>query len=216
MKKEQLLQQLGWPDPFATFQPRVTPTTQSWHFDHDFLEKIYREVPQPRVIVEVGSWLGRSAIETAKYYTTQLKWRDFTLVCVDTWLGSTEHWLRPVTHALLQCEDGYPTVYEHFMSNVYLAGLQEYILPLPQTSSNGSRVLSYFKLPIDWVYLDASHYTLDVLTDMSLYWPLLESGGVLMGDDWCWPTVRSGVLDFCEMHRLSLRQTYYSWAIVKP
>lgn len=211
------MRRLNWPDPFADFEPLVNPENLSWHYDHAFLEALYQRCPRPRLMLEVGTWLGRSAIMAAKYYTAQLQWREFTLVCIDTWLGSTEHWLRPQTRAALHLQHGHPTLYEHFLSNVSLAGLQEYLLPLPQTSINAARILAYHELQADWVYLDASHAETDVLLDLNHYWPLVAPGGVLFGDDWNWPSVRQAVSDFCQLWHLSLEQQgTYSWAIWKP
>lgn len=215
MKKADLLTRLGWEDPFGGYQPRSSPESWSWNFDYDFLYSLYKRLPQPELMVEVGSWLGRSALEASKFYATQLQWRNFTLICVDTWLGSTEHWTKDETSRGLPRVHGFPVLYEQFMSNVALSGLQDLILPLPQTSVNGARILDFHQLRFDWVYIDASHETMDVLLDMSLYWPLVKPGGVMFGDDWHWYSVRNAVLDFCDLHRLPLENSYCTWAIWK-
>lgn len=216
MKKDLLLQQLSWSDPFEDFQPKASPNTQSWHYDHTFLESLYQKRPRPEIILEVGSWLGHSAIMAAKYYLTQLNWREFTLICVDTWLGSTEHWLRPESRESLNLHYGQPRIYDDFLSNIALAGLQEYVLPFPQTSINAARVLTYLGLEADWVYLDASHAENDVYLDLNHYWPLVASGGILFGDDWNWPSVRKAVENFCADWELAFEHSAkYSWAIWK-
>lgn len=215
VNKHELLQNLLWPDAFADFEAEPAPASTPWHFDHAFLETVYRHCPQPQLLVEVGSWLGRSAIEACLFYTSQLGWREFTLICVDTWLGSTEHWLRPQSVAVLQPHNGYPQIYQQFLSQVALAGVSDYVLPLPQTSANGAHLIEALQLQPDWVYLDASHYTSDVLLDMDLYWPLIRPGGVLFGDDWNWPSVRQAVQEYCEIYGLAYQHSYYSWAIFK-
>ncbi|MGV3523611.1 MAG: class I SAM-dependent methyltransferase [Candidatus Sericytochromatia bacterium] len=215
MNKLQLLHHLGWQDAFDGFVPQAAPPSWTWHFDHIFLEKIYAQCPQPRLIAEVGTWLGHSAIQAAKYYATR-RVREFTLICVDTWLGSTEHWLRPQMRKDLDRIQGYPMIYQHFLSNVQLSGLSDYILPLPQTSANAARILAHHALLFDWVYLDASHDAQDVQLDLQLYWPLVRPGGFLMGDDWNWPSVRSTVLDFCDERRLTPLTSKHSWAVARP
>ncbi len=214
MKKEDLLKQLQWEDPFAGFTPHSAPESWSWHYDEAFLQSVYARVPRPQLIAEVGSWLGRSAIEAANYYTRR-GWQDFTLICIDTWLGSAEHWLQPGLARNLPRINGYPVYYEQFLSNLALAGLSEQILPLPQTSLNASRILFSLALSFDWVYLDASHDQMDVLMDLSMYWPLVKPGGALFGDDVHWRGVRAALDDFCKLHGLIPETSEKSWAIWK-
>ena len=219
MKKEELLARVSWQDPFDGFTPLSAPESWTWNYDREFLQGIYRRIPQPQLIVEVGSWLGNSAIEASKFYATKLNWRDFTLICVDTWLGSAEHWTRPDPGRSLARVHGFPVLYEPFLSNIVYAGLEDLILPLPQTSVNAARILHHFQLQyqfsFDWVYLDASHETMDVETDLKMYWPLVRSGGVLFGDDWNWNSVRTPVIDFCDVNGLRPETSYHSWAIWK-
>lgn len=214
--KQYFLSYLGWEDPFDFFAPRSTPERWSWNYDQDFLQSIYRRLPHPALMVEVGTWLGRSAIGAAEFYRQQLGWHDFTLICVDTWLGSLEHWTEPARFGGFERSHGRPDLYEHFLSNVVNAGLQDHILPLPQTSATGARILNFFRLRPDWVYLDASHEPEDIRQDLKLYWPLVAQGGVLFGDDWNWPAVRNAVIDFCDERRLPLESSQHSWAVWKP
>lgn len=214
MNKAELLAHLGWEDPFTGFTPHSAPESWSWHYDESFLHDIYARCPQPSLIAEVGTWLGRSAIEAARYYTRQ-RWQDFTLICIDTWLGSAEHWLQPELARSLPRVNGYPIHYEQFLSNVALSGLSEQILPLPQTSLNASRILFALELSFDWVYLDGSHDQMDVLMDLSMYWPLVKPGGVLFGDDLNWRGVWAALDDFCRLHKLTPETSNKSWALFK-
>ncbi|PKL76026.1 MAG: class I SAM-dependent methyltransferase [Candidatus Melainabacteria bacterium HGW-Melainabacteria-1] len=213
--KSELLAKLGWLDPFADFTPQAAPPRWTWNYDRDFLSAIYQKIPQPNLCVEVGSWLGRSAIGAAEYYAKDLNWSDFTLICIDTWLGSLEHWTEPERFGGFERVHGHPALYQQFLSNVMLSGMQAQILPLPQTSVTGARILSHFRLRPDWVYLDASHEPEDVMMDLKLYWPLIRRGGVLCGDDWNWPGVRGAVIDFCDELRLVPENSQHSWAIWK-
>lgn len=223
MRKDEVLSRLGWQDAFADFVPHAAPETWSWHFDHAFIDKLYRRIPQPQVVAEVGSWLGNSAIKATTFYASQLKWRDMTLFCIDTWLGSCEHWLPQGADVgkNFPRTNGYPVIYEQFLSNIVYSGMQEQIVPLPQTSINAARIIGYYqqaeKLPLfDWIYIDASHFTVDVMMDIHTYWNLLKPGGLLFGDDWSWGTVAAGVKDFADMHGLTIEASYYTWTIWKP
>ena len=99
MKKQQFLAQY-WPhrDPFTDSQDIevLTKAPHSWHYDREFLEGLYQRFDSPELILEVGSWLGNSAIQACHYYTQQMNVHDFTLICIDTWLGSDDHlWFPP-------------------------------------------------------------------------------------------------------------------------
>lgn len=219
MQRHELLAHTGWADPYPGFALLPQKHEHIWHFDADFLAQVvYRHCPQPSLVLEVGSWLGNSAVCSVRHYLKTLHWKDFTLLCVDTWLGSVEHWLRDadhVSHQALSFEHGYPRLYDHFLSHVLREGLQDYIQPLPQTSVNAARILAAYELRFDWVFIDASHHTLDVLIDMDLYWPLVKVGGVLCGDDWNWPGVKQAVEDFSRDHQLRIYNSEHSWALFK-
>lgn len=219
MKRQELLARTGWPDPYPGFTPLAEAENLSWHFDETFLSQVvYQRCPQPELVLEVGSWLGKSAVRAVQYYTDQLDWHDFTLICVDTWLGSIEHWLRPPEHETRQAlslQHGYPQLYTHFLSNICKTATQDYIQPLPQTSMNAARIVSYYGLRFDWIFIDASHDTLDVFLDLDMYWPLVKTGGVLCGDDWNWPGVQRAVNDFAQEKNLRVYHSEHSWAFFK-
>lgn len=215
-----------WPhcDPFArteVLEPRASEP-HSWHYDRDFLEPIYQRYAQAGLLLEVGSWLGHSALRACDYYCQRLGHQDFTLICVDTWLGSADHWLQSEMTPYLALQYGHPNLYPQFLEYVLGAGYQEQILPLPQNSLQAARILGRLDLTarFDWVYLDASHEPGDVLIDLMHYWPLVRPGGTLMGDDWNWPGVQQSVRAYLELlqqqgGKASLRHSFHSWAIEK-
>lgn len=46
---------------------------------------------------------------------------------------------------------------------------------------------------LDWIYIDGSHETPDVLHDIELYHPKVKEGGLLLFHDHTWPSVRKAV-----------------------
>lgn len=135
----------------------------------------------PRLICEVGSWLGASAINMAQLAP------EATVYCVDTWKGSREH---AGMHFL-------PTLYESFLSNVRDNGLQSRVLPLRMTSAEGYHKLKGDGLVFDLIYIDGSHEYDDVKQDLAMYWELLRTGGIMLGDDFNeWGTVQRAVNEF--------------------
>lgn len=139
---------------------------------------------KPRLIVEVGSWKGASAIHMATI--ARDLGLDTKVVCVDTWLGSPEHFLAadPAWRESLLMRNGYPHLYFTFLGNVVRAGLTDRIIPLPTTSENAAVILRAKGIVPDLVYIDAAHEEEPAYRDFKQYWELLAPEGVLLGDDY--------------------------------
>lgn len=161
---------------------------------------------EPKLIVEVGSWKGGSAVFMAEY----LKKLDLNcqIICVDTWLGAMEFLVDhddPERYMSLVVKNGYPTVYYQFLANVTIKGLQEYIVPLPQTSLIACRLLKHHGIKSEMIYVDASHDEIDVFNDVFSYWEVLKDGGAIFGDDYnTWPGVKAAIDSFCNYFDVEL------------
>lgn len=133
----------------------------------------------PGVIVEVGSFVGESAIHMAK----QLRARrlDAAILCVDTWYAGFDHWLG--AREKIQMHFGRPDLYYKFVANVLTHEVGDWILPLAMDSIGAARVLKWMQIPIRLVYIDASHEQGDVGRDYEAYWDLLPSGAGMLVDD---------------------------------
>ena len=158
---------------------------------------------KPRLIVEVGSWKGASALEMAAI--AQGAGLPTQILCVDTWLGALEFWTDPndsERYLSLQLKHGYPTVYYQFLANVCHKGFQDRIVPFPQTASTASLWLRYYGITPELVYIDASHEEEHVYEDLCNYWDVVADGGVLFGDDYfSWDGVRLAVDRFAKEQR---------------
>lgn len=131
------------------------------------------------VVVEVGSFVGESAIFMAKHLKS--KGADAVILCVDTWLGGVDHHLRAPEK--MTTHFGRFDLYYKFLANVIEHGCQDMILPLTLDSVNAARLLAARGVRADFAYIDASHEEGDVLRDYEAYWPLVRSGGVFLVDD---------------------------------
>lgn len=191
-------------DPFEGVR-LVPEDLQGWGSDDPIFGQVIERV-RPSLIVEVGSWKGRSAVNMARL-CERLNLQT-TLICVDTWLGSLENYAKHTDvnrglHEALKFEAGYPTLHRQFMSNILHAGLRERIIPLPVTSTIAARLLAEKAVQADLVYLDASHDYEDCSRDLENYWPLVREGGILFGDDYIfWPGVTQAVDQFVARHGL--------------
>lgn len=149
---------------------------------------------RPKLIVEVGSWYGYSACQMADI--VQTLGLDCGIACVDTWIGSIEHWNHANLKAGLMLENGYPSVWRHFRANVNYRGHYDRIVGIPMTSLQGLRWLHQKGYKAGLVYLDGSHSTHDVYWDLDHISYILEPDGVVCGDDYVWDSVREAVKRF--------------------
>ena len=179
---------------------------------NSFIEKV-----KPKIMIEVGSWLGWSAINSAKKLK-QLGLTESVIICVDTWLGDMGAWEGNIGHNYLYSENGYPTVYYKFLSNVITQNVKEYIYPLTFPSNIANLILEKLGIKADLIYIDGSHEALDVYYDCKNYYDLLNPGGYLVGDDWMYEPLRIGISTFIEESTLDesvLSTTQYTWNIKK-
>lgn len=174
---------------------------QGWGQDSPIFEHIVSAY-HPSQMIEVGTWKGASAVKTAelmkRYHIPSPQ-----LICVDTWLGSYEHWLRrdhPYFYASLVHKWGRPELYNTFLANVVRSGHDDVIIPFPVDTATAAKVFLRKGMQADAIYLDASHEYEDVIADLSAYWKVLSPGGVLIGDDFnsVWPGVIQAVQEFAE------------------
>ena len=189
-------------DPFEGFPSNVyTVDTQGWNSDHPFLTDCIKLV-KPRLIVEVGVWKGASVITMANYLSEQSM--DCAILAVDTWLGSSEHWLKPSLFTELGVVHGYPKLYYKFMSNMVAAYVSDYVVPLPLDSMNARVLCANAKLQADIVHIDAGHDYDSVRNDLEGWWERLGPGGALIADDYypgeSWPGVERAVDEFALKH----------------
>ncbi len=161
------------PEPYRSIKMLPFELQHDWFSRENkvMLQKIIEE-KRPRIIIEVGSWLGDSAIFMAK-----LMPEDGKLYAVDHWLGSFNHQKdHPVTPKL-------KTLYQQFLSNVIHSGLTHKIVPIKMSSLEAARMLA---VEADLIYVDGSHLEDDVFRDIVAWHPMLAPGGIICGDDWNW------------------------------
>jgi len=183
----------------------------------------------PPLWLEVGSFVGDSAITTAR--TFKELGISTGIVCIDPFTGMLDMWnnrkgLR--THlglrqrgasqtvsdgALLMDEFGHSRIFEMFLANVRGAGHQDIVMPLRVSSISGMRILQALHedmrirdLP-QVIYLDSAHEPNETLLEVREAWRTLQAPGILFGDDWSWPGVRQDISIFAaELGRRSLSQ----------
>jgi len=183
---------------------------------NDLIHKIVASY-KPKIIIEIGSWLGHSAIEG---FGKSIKNNnlDCAIICVDTWLGSNFG-----SNDALKRLWGYPTMYYQFLANIMLEKCDDIIMPIPMSSVDAGSVLinvfNTLNIKADLIYIDGSHLPDSVCADCSMYFELLSENGLMFGDDWVDPHVKLGVNMFIEKnkdaHLIIHPRWEYTWFIYK-
>ena len=165
---------------------------------------------RPNVVVEVGTWKGASLLRMHRI--ARELGLDCQFVCIDTWLGSSEHWLNPKERHHLRLEGGRPELHRQFVFNLIASDATD-VFPLPMTSVAAAEVLHALGIQADLVYIDAGHSEREVAADLECYLPVLRPGGVLFGDDYhpSWPGLVRSVDAFVREHRLELELERPVW-----
>jgi len=190
--------------------------TRGWQGNSNVFREIIDDV-SPSIIIEVGTWKGQSTINMGNYLKS--KNIDCKIYCVDTWLGAVEFWtsLSHTEERNLMLKNGYPQIYYQFLSNVVHNGLQDYIIPFPNTSTTGYKYFKYLGLKADIIYIDASHEEEDVFSDLSNYYELLNDGGTIFGDDFTdyWVGVKNAVNRFCDDNKIRYEVLENNFWVIK-
>lgn len=185
----------------------TTIDLQGWKMNvFDSCFESYVNKINPKLIIEVGTWKGLSAITMANKCNTETN-----IICIDTWLGAPEFWTTNGIHdrtrgKSLKLKDGYPTVFYTFLNNVKLSGHEDKISPFPISSIQGAEVLKHYNIKADIIYIDASHEYNQVIQDIQAYWDILNDGGVMFGDDYTdyWHGVKKAVNEFASKNNLKI------------
>jgi hypothetical protein len=184
---------------------------RTWNSDQPiFRESIERT--RPRRIIEVGSWMGGSAIHMANI-CAELGLKT-SIICVDTWLGDFNATLDGEFIAN-PCRGGYPSAYFQFASNIVHLGLQDIITPFPQSSYLAAKRLVKLKAEAELIYIDACHEEEAVYADLTGFWPLLKDGGEMFGDDWphAWGTPPDSVANAVNQFSMTVNRPV---KVIKP
>lgn len=156
-------------------------------------------VVRPKLMAEFGSWEGASAVtflESARQSNLEL-----TMVCVDTWLGSKEHWENSQPDSVWSFEhlrviDGEPRVIETFRNTISSKKFSSQVKIVRAPTSYAAGYIRSTFPALDLVYVDADHSFRGVSRDLKLALKLLRLRGVIAGDDWGWLSVRLAAAAF--------------------
>ncbi|MEW6529028.1 MAG: class I SAM-dependent methyltransferase [Candidatus Micrarchaeota archaeon] len=127
------------------------------------------------VIVEIGSWKGKSTIWIANGSKSGNKVKIYA---IDPHIGSSEH----------QKENEKIWTFEEFKKNIKNAKVDDIIVPLIKTSEEA---VNSFNEQVEFIFIDGAHEYELVKLDFDLWFPKVIDGGILAFHDtigWEGPT----------------------------
>lgn len=128
-------------------------------------------------VLEIGSWEGRATCWLLEHILTDESAR---ITCLDTFEGSPEH-------VVMGFEDVYiKSVGDRFDFNMLKTGHSQKVTKIVGRSQEAMRWMALNSYNL--IYIDGSHAASDVLQDGVLAWGLLKVGGLMVFDDYAWPT----------------------------
>lgn len=135
------------------------------------LEWLATQAKRRKLIVEIGSWMGRSTRALAD--STRGK-----VIAVDTFFGSDE----PEHHRILDAQP------EDWLLKEFKKNLAEHIITgkvevCQNTSLDAAKYLNFAGEKFDMIFIDAAHDYESVKADILAWMPLLAPGGLLCGHD---------------------------------
>lgn len=155
------------------------------------------EETQPKVVVELGSWLGASTRHIA-----QISPKESIVYAVDSWQEEDPKVL-----------ESSPSLYDQFLSNVIHAGLTKKIFPLRMSTLEAIKVFEREGIQPDLIYIDPSHIENDLYQELQAYFTLIKGRGVLCGDDWLWEAFQSVIEQFANDNNLHVEASHNFWVL---
>ncbi|EXB83837.1 hypothetical protein L484_023443 [Morus notabilis] len=175
-------------------------------FDH-----LVRSV-KPRIIIEVGTFLGASAIHMANL-TRQLGLRT-QILCVDDfrgWPGFRDRFKD------IGMVNGDVLLLQQFMQNVVSFNFTESVLPVPFSSASALEKFCEWGIFGDLIEIDAGHDFNSAWADINRAYRILRPGGVLFGHDYFTAAANRGVHRavtlFAQFHGLKVMVDGQHWVI---
>ena len=139
------------------------------------------------LVVEVGSWKGRSTRALGDHVRG-------SVFAVDTWEGQVDDSTQ-VNREL--AKRGSIAVRDEFLENVRDLIERDKVIPVEARSTTAATALMRTHGPgaFDLVFLDGEHGYAGVSADIEAYLPLCRPGGIFSGHDWPKAGVRKAVLE---------------------
>ncbi|KAJ4803778.1 S-adenosyl-L-methionine-dependent methyltransferases superfamily protein [Rhynchospora pubera] len=173
------------------------------------------ESVRPGVIIELGSFLGASALHMAGV-THNLSLSSTLILSVDDFRGWPNFRLR-FRRDVPQNRHADALLLQQFMANVKAAGESQRIIPVPFSTGSALIALCEWGIYGDLIEVDAGHDFHSAWADINRAYAILRPGGVLFGHDYFTVAdnrgVRRAVTLFAKVKGLTVRPHGQHWVL---
>ncbi|KAK9122270.1 hypothetical protein Syun_019887 [Stephania yunnanensis] len=189
----------------------TTQTGQGMGLHRVGFETLIRKV-KPRTIIELGTFLGASAIHMAEL-ASRLG-LETQIICVDDFRGWPGFQTRFTD---IGSVNGDVMLMYQFMQNVVYFNATDSILPVPYSTGSALEGLCELGVFADLIEVDAGHDFHSAWSDINRAYKLLRPGGVMFGHDYFTAAdergVRRAVKLFAGVKGLRIRTDGQHWVI---
>jgi predicted O-methyltransferase YrrM len=168
---------------------------KGWFEYPSFYKMCFNAVPDNGIMVEVGSWMGRSTACMGELIKNSNKNVEF--YAVDTFEGDT---FEEQKRIVAELKEQNSSLFELFKNNLKKCGVNEFVIPIQSTSLEAAN--NFEDNSLDFVHIDASHLYEDVIEDIRAWYPKVKPGGLITGDDYSWPGVQKAVHEFFDSNTI--------------
>jgi len=159
----------------------LTDTKSDYQYTKDWFgwaprvwEQLIPHLPARKHFLEIGAFEGRSAVWTIENMMED----GGEIVCIDTWEGGSEHTPEDMSGTEDRFHQNITLIRNRFPNRA--------VVSLKSTSVEALGAAIAHKKQFDFIYIDGSHLSKDVLTDACMSWPLLKDKGFMVFDDYMW------------------------------
>jgi len=181
---------------------RLPSEIEGWCDYSALYHGIANALPHGGKFVEIGSWMGQSAVVLC--HRLQDIGKDAEITCVDTFQGEQNQ----PAHLEIVAGMGGSTRWK-FDENIKAAGVADMISVI---QSDSAAAASHFEDgSLDGVFIDAAHDYNSVVKDVAAWFPKVKPGGIFAGHDYPWHEVQKAVDEHAEANGYSVVSVDRCW-----
>lgn len=138
-----------------------------WDKEGEFLYETAKKCTGKGVIVEIGSWKGKSTVYLGGGSKSG---KGVKIFAIDPHIGSLEHQKK-----------GPIWTFEEFKENIKMANVDDVIEPIVKTSQAAEK--DFGQKPVEFLWIDGDHKYQSVKLDFDIWLPHLIEGGIIAFHD---------------------------------
>lgn len=179
--------------------------------DSKLLASLVSQVPDFGIIVELGSFLGRTAVIIGRHAKSNVR-----IFCIDSFPEK----FKCQVHFDDWYENQYPQLGQEFdVYNEFRKNTQEFT-NITVIKGKSPNEIKFTNEPIDMFFLDAAHKNPNCLENLNFFCPLVKSNGIICGHDFLdkFPDVQQNVYMLEKLYNKKATVSSHGsfWMIRKP